>query len=328
MKKKRIAAIFFLMGICLYGFSESFRVHKTILKTVTEKTKSANAELGINDALVLNLPENSLFLQGIELEIKIPAIAAEYRDAIAYALYTDISPRPAADIIDYSGQRLSIDTFPGRLSCNIRIPLIKNHTMQKNPYTIIMPSLFSKPVKTLFFRLQLVMKGVPRELFDSVFSVTIKPVLIDRGLLDLKILYPEAQKENEQQKFLVFIDERQIDFPQKTLFLDTGMHRLNIVSDHYRNEVRSFSIEQAKTSSLVIRLQDIIPLLHVSAPQNTRFFMNNTEIKDFSKPIPIEAGTHQLRFSLGDYEVVRVLEAENGRSYNISVAFDVTISEE
>lgn len=327
MKDKKIALLIFILHISLFAFAESFRVHKTVILPVTEKTAVSRVQLDVNDALVLTLPEKSLFLQAVELEIKIPPIVAEFRDAIAYAIYTDIEPEPSADIIDYSGKRLHIDTFPGRLGCNIKIPLVQKHTLRQNPYTIILPAFFTKPVKTVFFRLQLVMKGVPQELIDSVFSIDVKPVLTNKGLLDLHIKYPEL-KEKDKKEFLVFIDENPLDLSRSPLLLETGMHRLNIVSEHYRNEVRSFMIEQAKTSVLEVQLQDIVPLLYLSAPKNTRFFMDNTEIKDYSNPIAVEPGTHQLRFSLDDYEAVRVLEAENGRTYKVSVSFDVSVTEE
>lgn len=329
MKTKRIITVLFAIHMCVFGFTETFRVHKTVVRTVSEKTSSVHADLGINDALVIKLPENALFLQGIDLEIQIPAIAAEHRDAVAYALYADIAPEPAESTIDYTGKRLNIATFPGKLRCNIRIPLIKEHTMKESPYTIVMPLLFSKPPKSIFLRFQLVMKGVPPELFDAVYSIDIKPVLTDQGLLALTVLYPSEQKKEEHKEFSVFIDEvPRPDAVKKNVLLPVGMHRLNIVSEAYRNEVRSFTIDQAKTSLLEIQLTDIAPLLYVSAPQRTRFFMDNIEIKDYSKPLVIKPGSRQLRFSLGDYELVRVLEAVNGRTYNIAVLFDVNITEE
>lgn len=328
MKKKKAVFFVFIVHISLFGFAESFRVHKTVMFPVTEKNISSPVQLEVNDVLVLTLPGKSPFLQGVELEIKIPAVVAEFRDSIAYALYTDIEPQPTADIIDYSGKRVHIDTFPGRLSCNIKIPLVQTHTIKKNPYTIILPALFTEPVKTVFFRLQLVMKGVPQNLLNSVFTVDIKPVLTNKGLLDLHVLYPPELKGSDKKDFLIYVDEAPVDIGGVPLLLETGMHRLNIVSEHYRNEVRSFMIEQAKTAALEVQLQDIVPLVSVSAPKNTRVFMDGTELENYSKPFVAEPGTHQLRFSLGDYETVRVLEAENGRTYKVSVSFDVTVTEE
>lgn len=328
MKEKKVVFLIFILHMTLFGFAESFRVHKTVMLPVREQNISSRAQLEVNDVLVLTLPAKSFFLQGIELEIKIPPVVAEFRDSIAYVLYTDIEPEPAADIIDYSGKRVHIDTFPGRLSCNIKIPLVQNHTIRENPYTIIVPALLTGPVKNIFFRLQLVMKGVPQNLLDSVFTVDVKPVLTNKGLLDLHVLYPPELKDADKKEFLVFVDEEPVELNSTPLLLETGMHRLNIISEHYRNEVRSFMIEQAKTAVLEVQLQDIVPLLSVSAPENTRFFIDTAEIEDYSKPLVIEPGIHQLRFSLGDYETVRVLEAENGRTYKISVSFDVTVTEE
>ena len=201
---KFLIALVVLSAFFTCAFAETFRVHKTIVKSITDKTSVTSADLGINDALVLTIAEKTPFLQGIDLQIKIPAPVAEYRDSVAYSLYADVSPAPQQNIIDYSGERTNINTFPNKLSCNIRIPLIKNHTMQESPYTTVLPAVFAVQNKTIFFRMQLVMKGVPQELLDSVFHVDIKPVLTNQGLLDLKVVYPDGKKvEKNKQNFII-----------------------------------------------------------------------------------------------------------------------------
>lgn len=327
--KKIIITLLFCCFFCQFLFAESFRVHKTLTEELTEQTTAINVELGINDVLYLTLPEDSLFLQGLELDVKISQVAAYYKDAIAYSLYEDIQPIPDETTIDYSGTRLHIDTFPGRLSYHIQIPLKDDHSMQMNPYTTMLPVALKKPVKDIFFRIQLVMKGSSQELLDAVFGVEIKPIFTNEGLFDLSILYPpELENEQSENSFIVFIDEEPIEFTGEPLILETGIHHLSISSEDFRNEVRTFTIDQIQTTFLEVQLKDIAPLLVVSAPENALFFINNIEYPDFSKPIIIEPGDHQLRFSMGDYEVVRTLEVVNGRTYNISVTFDVKITEE
>lgn len=309
--------------------AETFRVHNTIVKSITDQTSITSADLGINDALVLTIAEKTPFLQAIDLQIKIPAPVAEYRNSVAYSLYADVSPAPQQGIIDYSGKRANINTFPDRISCNIRIPLVKNHTMQQSPYTTILPAVFAVPNKTIFFRMQLVMKGVPQELLDSVFHMDIKPVLTNQGLLDLKIVYPDGKKpEQNNRNFSVFIDEQSIPFTGSPMLLEAGAHRLNIQAEQYRSEVRSFAVEQAKTLLLEVKLKDITPMLSLSLPLNTRFFMDGTEVKDYSRPFAVKPGTHQMRFSFGDYELVRTLKVVNGKSYNVSASFDLNVTEE
>ena len=326
---KFLIALVVLSAFFTCAFAETFRVHKTIVKSITDKTSVTSADLGINDALVLTIAEKTPFLQGIDLQIKIPAPVAEYRDSVAYSLYADVSPAPQQNIIDYSGERANINTFPNKLSCNIRIPLIKNHTMQESPYTTVLPAVFAVQNKTIFFRMQLVMKGVPQELLDSVFHVDIKPGLTNQGLLDLKVVYPDGKKvEKNKQNFTVFIDEQNVPFTGSPMLLEAGAHRLNIQAEQYRSEMRSFAVEQAQTLLLEVKLKDITPMLSLSLPLNTRFFMDGAEIKDYSRPFAVKPGSHQMRFSFGDYELVRTLEVINGKSYNVSASFDLNVTEE
>lgn len=327
--KKFKTVIVILLFVCQFLFAESFRVHKTVTAELTETTAEVNVELGINDALYLILPEESLFLQGIEMEVKIPQMSAQYKGAIAYSLYEDIQPAPDETLIDYSGTRLHIDTFPERLSYHIQIPLKDDYSIETTPYTTMLPILLEEPVKGIFFRVQLVMKGASQELLDATFQIKVKSIFTNEGLFDLAVLYPPELEENQtESSFIVFIDEEPIEFTGEPIILETGAHHLSIASEHFRNEVRTFNIDKAQTTFFEVQLKDIAPLLAISAPANTRFFINSVEYFDFSEPFIIEPGEHQLRFSMGDYEVVRTLEVVNGRTYNIAVLFDVEISEE
>lgn len=318
-----------ILSLCQFVYAEYFRVNKTITAEITEQTTAINVELGINDVLYLSLPEEALFLQGIEMNIKIPHEVAAYKDAIAYSLYTDIQPIPDETTIDYAGNKVYIDTFPARLSSNIKIPLQEDHSIESNPYTVMLPFALREPVKDIFFRIQLVMKGTSQELLDAVFQIEVSPVFTDEGSFDLTVLYPpEFQENHGENSYIVFIDEKPIEFTKAPIILKTGTHHVTIASEKFRSEVRTVTIEQAKTAYLKIQLKDITPLLAVSAPENTRLFINNTEYTDFSKPISMEQGQHQLRLSLGDYEVVRTLEVINGRTYTISLSFDIEINEE
>ncbi len=327
---KKIALFLIVIFIFSHSlYTESFRVRKVVQVKMADETSSESIELGMGEALHIVLPEERIFLQGLEMKISIPASLADYGGAVAYSFYSDVSPSPNADVIDYSATRLLIDTFTNRLTYYLNIPFVQGAQGSKDPYTknILLPS--NVPVDDLFFRVYIAMKGIPDGLWDSSVEIELKPILSNKGLLNLSVLYPSEVAGNEDDyPFIVFIDDDLKEYTNEPMLLNAGMHHVTVSSEFFRNEVRTFTIEKTKLTDVDIQLQDIAPLLAVSAPKNTKFFLDDVEYTDFSQPIKITTGTHHLRFAIGEYEIIRTIEVLNGRTYNIDVSFDLDITEE
>ena len=346
---KKSVLIVLLASLSLFcSAKDMFRVHETVMVEMEDEISSHKVRLAVNDMLAVKLPSNPLFLKALSLEVKIPKAAAEYRDAIAYSVYTGVKPEAEGTIIDYEGDKLYLDTFPGKLSYNLQIPLIKNHGLKETPYTALLPAIVDISEGYVYFRLQLVMKGTPVSVLEAVFDVEVKPVVIDKGLLDLSVLYPDPssvqnlpvlstvsdhkdiQKKNLQEKkpYTVFIDEKQAVLTNGTILLPSGIHYISIVSDSYRNEVRTVKIEQALVNKLQIQLIDNEPLLYVSIPQSVSLYFGDIQLVNFDKPYKIQEGEYVLRFVLDGFETVKVIQAFKGKSYTASLLFDVSIKEE
>ena len=109
--------------------------------------------------------------------------------------------------------------------------------------------------------------------------------------------------------------------------LDAGVHNISIVSDFYRNELRTVTIEQAKTTSLNIKFRDIAPTVIITAPSNTVIYFDDKEIENTKQQFAVQQGEHKVRFVIGDYEVVKNITAVNGRSYTVDINIDAAVSE-
>jgi hypothetical protein len=100
-----------------------------------------------------------------------------------------------------------------------------------------------------------------------------------------------------------------------------------ILSDDYRNENRRFLVERAKTLDLAITLQDPTPLIIFEAPENARIFLDNDRILGSQEPYPVEPGSHEVRFLVGEYTTVQILNVQRGKTYRVALTVDVNISE-
>lgn len=319
---------FFLAGLLILPVLqvsglESFRVHAITPVTLdSQKPEAQTVEIGYDDAIGILFPQDTTFIKGVEVEIKIPKTFADYPDSVAYGFYRQIKPVPQAKTIDYQAEQIVFQPLPSRLTYVIQIPIQKNHNLKTGPYSTVLKYVHD-PKGPLMFRLQPIMKGLPESIENLVFSVKIKPLLTDEGGFRLNMTYPSA----EQKPVSVRIDEVLVDNPTAMRILAPGNHHLSIVSDDYRNEVRVFTVESGRMTDITVPMQDTMPRLYLVAPENAVIVLDAVPIVNSREGKMIEPGDHTIFFKIGDYEVTRQLTAEKGKDYTVTMVIDVQITE-
>lgn len=317
----------FALTFSAFLFGESFRTGKLHLLSVKQEVDfEEQLHLGTNESLAMKLPEDKTFIEGIEIKMDIPEAIAYWQDCVACSVYNKISPSPSENQIDYSGSRQFVSTLPGRLSWVLQVPLKKENSLKQNQYTTLMDSVVDFEQSTIFLRLQPVMKGVPEEAMESKIKLTVKPILSDQGELKLSLTGADSKKP---ENATIYVDDKIVTLSKAgKIFLDTGVHNLSVTSPSFRNEVRTLRIDRAKTTELQIELKSIEPSLFVSAPEGTKTFIDDKIFTLFGKESYIEEGEHKIRFTVGDYEIVRTINAIKGKTYRVNCSVDLTITEE
>lgn len=305
-------------------YAENFRVAKTHVISIPQNYSEVSANLGIFDALAIKLPEDKTFVTGLELTMKVPQIMTTWRDSVAYSFYDGISPFPTEKLIDYAGTRTSISTIPGKIVNTIYIPLNEKFNIKNNPYAKILEEKISAKNGIIFLRYMLAMKGAPEELENARIQVTARPVLSNEGYFSLEVSKPEEKNEN----FSIYIDDSFIpSIPQKML-LKEGEHLLSVTGETFRNEVRTFIVEQAKLTSLKVALRGIEPEVKILSPENASIYFDGEKLDSPKEPFVITQGPHTVKFTIGDYEITKTFDAINGRSYSVNLNIDASVTEE
>ena len=234
-------------------------------------------------------------------------------------LYEKLDPIPTEKKQNYYGERSYINTIPGNFSLTLYIPISKDFSIKDSPYSVRLP--LSENQNGIFLRFMMVMKGVPESLESTILEISAKPVLKNKGQLALSV----TPSSTEEKKYSVFIDDMPAsDYAQK--FLTTGEHHLSVVSDSYRNELRTFRIEQAKTTGISVQLRGIEPLLKILCPRDTQVFLDGAPVKVSTEALVVTQGEHSVKFILGDYEIVKTVTAQNGRTYSVNLNVDAIIT--
>ena len=323
--RKALFSLLLLLGSSALG-AESFRVSKVHELAVVQTAESeGTARLGINEALAITLPADQTFIEGLELKFDIPESVASWMDSVACSVYANISPTPKATQIDYNGTRAYVRTLPGKLSWVLQIPLKKDNSIKSNNYTTKVDTVITPSKNVIFVRLQPVMKGVPEETLNAIIPITVKPILMNKGQLAFKLLPPEKKLE----PCTIFIDDKLIPFAESSkVLLDIGVHDISVISDSYRNEVRTVRIDRAKTTELTVTMKSLEPTLLITAPEGTSVLLDDVKCTTFGKEFVISEGEHKIKFTIGDYEIVRSITAIKGKTYTANFALDLQIQED
>lgn len=325
MNIKNAAILFCFCSLCICA-AEPFRVGKTEIVEISSEMTQQSVKMGYSDAVAFVFTDPLLFLQGIEIELKIPQSIIPYRNSMSYSLYEKVSPEPSKEIIDYAAEKIVMEILPSRLSFILQIPVKTPHTLKSNSYVTVVKTSQIDAHTVLLFRLMPVMKGLSDMVENAVFSLEIKPLYTNEGMLTLSFTYPHEEKK----PLTVRIDENTMQNNTKPFILKPGMHHISIVSDTYRNEVRVFNIAQGKNTNLEIQLRDIAPLLSIAAPENAVIFLDEIELTVPASErvnIPTTAGVHSIRFVIGDYEIKKTVDVQNGKNYTVSLFIDAEIVE-
>ena len=117
------------MVLAFSAGAETFRTHALDVIQLDGPFDKKATEISVNDSVAIQLPKDTTFIQGIEINIKVPKEVAEWRDSVAWSLYSSVTPKPSTDRIDYSGIRAETGTFDS-LSLNLLVPLEKKNSIK------------------------------------------------------------------------------------------------------------------------------------------------------------------------------------------------------
>ncbi len=310
------------------AWGEHFNARKVNTVFLSE---AETVSLGVEDALRVKLPEDMTYICGIELNMKIPKEIASLPSSVEYSLYEDVSSANGA----FSGTKSFSATIPPRFSLNVYIPLTAEFAIKDSPYSERIPVVPHCKDGSVFFRFENVAEKSRDLIAKTIIDVEVKPVLSGKGTL--KLLVSPAQEEEIPSlrknisrrgdgSYSVFIDGEPINETQAIL-LKAGEHRASIVSESFRNELRTFVVEEGRTTNLTVELRSIEPTLIFICPSPTQIYFDGVKIENPRREFLIDSGEHSARMVVGDYEIIRTFTASYGKSYTMSLDIESSIRE-
>jgi hypothetical protein len=317
--------------ICLFFINVYIRTGAETLRILVagnlevsgEKDPGVSIPLAYNSSVVITMGKDVRFFRGVELELSAPQHWLPYQGSLAVTAYNGLDQVPKTGVADIEGKGFLNETLPAKLQTVYQIPLRAGHNMRSSPYATVLP-VVSPESFPIVFRITPIVKGLTSELETIRFRLSAKPIFSDEGAVRIGFRYPE---QLAGKSFTVLIDDVVVENPEEERLLKEGEHHLVILSDDYRNESRRFLIERARALDLTIELQDPTPLIIFEAPEDAKIFLDNEPVTPGLVPVPAEPGSHEVRFQISDYAVIRQITVQRGKTYRVALAVDVNVSE-
>jgi hypothetical protein len=305
---------------------EEFRALVGGVATISaDDPEGTELAIGCDESVVLLMPRESPFVQGLEIEIKSPRAAIAVPGGFTYELWKRVDPDPDRKRVAYRGARIITQVLPARAGYAIQVPLKAGHSLKSGPYAALLPVVVEARDFPVLFKLAPVSKALTAEAEAAKFRVRVRPLLGEEGAISLRFRYPDAS--GERPALSVTIDDRKVD-PASPILLKAGSYRLGVSSEAYRDESRVVVVDQGKTLELVVELQDARPLLTVEAPDSAVVAVDGRRLDPADRDgMRIAPGEHSATCRIGDYTLTRKFTASEGKSVRLVLDIDLRVEE-
>ena len=322
----RILAI--LIGLLLLFVSFSIeaeqvrgKVEHTLI--VDENYSDTSISIGLRELCQIGV-ESTEFLQGLVVQVESPQTALQFRESFLLSVYSNASPPPREDISNYSADKIYSDSFPSAKYTFVDIPLRDTGSWERSTLNSSAVTVRPQPAHyPLLLSIDPIMKGIPSNVSRSRFKITLKPVLIDKGALQL-----ELPKEVNRNDIQIYTDGNLQKQSSERLILSTGVHKLSIESDLYLTYSKSIGIERARTTKIKAVLEPKKSSIRFEAPDDAVVFFNGEQIEVGSgTELEADPGEHVVLVRIGDYSVSKKIDIKGGKNYKVSLFFDILIND-
>lgn len=306
--------------------SVSFRIATTC--TLTQKNlQEAQYLLDIDDAFLIKVEEELSLLKGVDIEVS-QGIAKP----LSFFLYSML--QPASE----NGRRHTVKELMAEEMNSKKIFVFRcayDEKVKFSPDATIkmLPCYLNEKTLPLLFKFSQIKDDTNEE---RKVNIKIKPILQDIGGIKFNFLYPSApsfyntlQKKTEtddNHSLAVRLDDKYIKDFSKPFFTKVGQHKIQVESPLYKSEVITCVVEKGKTEIVEVQLKPMCPLLVIEGANIALVYLDDVLIKlPFYSNVP--NGEHTLKIRMDDYEMVRSINLEDGKTYNLSLSLELKMEE-
>jgi len=282
------------------------------------------------DIGVLQYPDDDTFVEGVEVEIRVPDVIRNAPGSFAIYAYSRITPAPEQRLMGFSGTRLFLQPIPPGNRLFVLLPIRPASDIHSGPGAVAATTISSRDSFPLLFSIQPIAKGIPSQAMNAEFQLLIRPIPLSKGGAHIVIKDADTGKSiswaGEDSPVTVTLNGKPIPYQSDQYLLDPGLYRIDIESSVYNSETRTFDIDKGKTTELEFDMERPSAHVRIDAPRGATVFLDGTQISSLDH-VRVSPGEHTVLYRIGDYTVSRRFNAVQKKDYEISLFLDIMINE-
>jgi hypothetical protein len=325
--------VFFALVAATAGHGQS-QVHGTVTSEILvepAQTEGVSVDLRAERLAALIIEQELNFLEGIQLEVRVPEAVRSAGGGFAVYLYDDVRPSPTPGRGEYRGRRVFFRAMPAARRFFVTIPVSADHRLRETADAYLVDEVIDAGRFPMLLTILPVMKGIPESAMRSAFSITAKPLLLDIGAAQLNITDPTGtdilESAGSLREFQLFLNGERIDYDEAPIALAPGLHKLSLESTRYENQRLTFGVERGTVSRVDIQLEEPRSAVRFDAPEGVTLFVDGEEADHNAPDFSLPAGEHTVMFQIGEYTVSKRFAVEPKKSYEISLTLDILIND-
>lgn len=324
MKRFVLFAVIVAIASLPPAFSQGMRtVVSEVVALDSRAPEGTSVSIRYNQAVGVSFPADPTFIQGVEFELRIPKAFQGAESSIAWSIFSKVTPAPSIDLLDYDGDLVATQPLPARVAMNLVIPISEKHNIRSGPFASLIPLVAGADRFPLVFKLSPIGKGIKPTMESAEFKLTVRPVLLDEGGIQVKVTFPEGFDHGSAS---VFVDDRKAEDPHAVVLTKKGARVVRVSADGFREEVVTIAVEAGRVVAVPVTLVPNAPFIAFQAPAGTFVSIDGVIVHQSEMSgLAVEPGEHTLAFKIGDYSMTRKLMALRGKTYQVILSVELEI---
>jgi hypothetical protein len=330
---RKISLVLFALAVAtaLHGQSQVRGTVTSELVVDPSRSEGVSVTMRAERLTAIAVEQELSFLEGVQLEIRVPEAVRSAGGGFAVYLYENVRPAPSPNVRSYRGRRVFFRPMPAASRFFVTIPVSPEHRLRETADTFLVDSVVDAERFPILMSILPVMKGIPAAAMRAGFTVTAKPLLLDIGAVRLRITDPDGvdilESAGSLREFQLFLDGERVDYREDPIVLAPGLHRLSLESTRYENQRLTFGVERGTISRVDVELEEPRSAVRFDAPEGVTLYVDGEEVDHRAQDFSLGAGEHTVMFQIGEYTVSKRFAVEPKKSYEISLTLDILINE-
>lgn len=268
--------------------------------------------------VVLQEPAHPHWVEGIEIAVAPAGQRALPTGSFSLVVFThvDVDEYPSEGIVTLAGRQRETLMLVGRQQ-SVRVPL-RNRTTGATASS-------SVPMDQGHIGVQVIpiMKGIPADVANTPFTITITPQLSIRGGVEVFITGEAELVARADRELELRVNNHPMERTGITV-MPPGIYRLTARLGDTLELTRNIAVEAATITEVLLELESVYGSLRFNLPELAEAFIDGEQVntqEEATRP----PGTYGLLIRVGEYTIRRQIQLGPRELYEVGLDMDILV---